>query len=128
QPLENRVKAALLCLSLPIAAALAFAPAPARPGQDPQDPAPENIKILSISDLQYVDQQGNKKTVPAANVVEIRLFDDHADSVRLELLYDNGDYSLIDAQAMHILRKNGSTRDVRLVRTQRATMRFPRLP
>ena len=60
--------------------------------------------------------------------MEIRVFDDHADSVRLELLYDNGDYSLIDAQAMHILRKSGSTRDVRLVRTQRATMRFPRFP
>ena len=47
---------------------------------------------------------------------------------RLELLYENGDYSLIDAQAMHILRKSGSTRDVRLVRTQRSVMRFPRLP
>ena len=122
------VKASLLCLSLPIAAALAFAPAPPRSAQDPQEPAPENIKVVSISELQYVDQQGKKASVSATNVVEIRVFDDHADSVRLELLYDNGDYSLIDAQAMHILRKSGSTRDVRLVRTQRATMRFPRLP
>ena len=44
------------------------------------------------------------------------------------MLYENGDYSLIDAQSMHILRKSGSTRDVRLVRTQRTMMRFPRLP
>ena len=55
---------------------------------------------MSISELQYVDQQGKKASVSATNVVEIRVFDDHADSVRLELLYDNGDYSLIDAQAI----------------------------
>ena len=122
------MKAPLLFLSIPIAAALAFAPTPSVTTQDPQEPKPENIKVTSISELRYIDQQGVEKTVPAANVVEIRVFDDHAHSVRLELLYENGDYSLIDAQAMHVLRKNGSTRDVRLVRTQRSKMRFPRLP
>jgi hypothetical protein len=122
------VKAKLLFLSLPIAAALAFAPRQPAVAQDPQDPTAEKIAVMPISELQYVDQQGNKNVVPATNVVEIRVFDDQAESVRLELLYENGDYSLIDAQAMHILRKSGSTRDVRLVRTQRSTMRFPRLP
>jgi len=116
-----------MLLSLPIAAALAFAPSHSAP-QNPQDPKAENISVIPISTLQYVDRQGNQTNVPATNVVEIRIFDDHAESVRLELLYENGDYSLIDAQAMHILRKNGATRDVRLVRTQRSMMRFPRLP
>ena len=122
------VKAPLLYLSLPIAATLALAPTPSLSNQDPQEPKPENIKVTSISELRYSDQQGKWQKVSAANVVEIRIFDDHAHSVRLELLYENGDYSLIDAQVMHILRKSGSTRDVRLVRTNRSTMRFPRLP
>lgn len=122
------MKAKLVFLSLPIAAALAFSPFQPASAQDPQDPDAEKVAVLPISELQYVDRQGNKNVVPATNVVEIRVFDDQAESVRLELLYENGDYSLIDAQAMHILRKSGSTRDVRMVRTQRAMMRFPRLP
>ena len=121
------MKASLLFLSVPIAAALALAP-PRSASQDPQDPKAENIVVMPIASVQYVDMQGKVKTVPATNVVEVRVFDDHAESVRLELLYDNGDYSLIDAQTMHLLRKNGTTRDVRLVRTQREMMRFPRLP
>lgn len=122
------MKATLLFLSLPIAAALAFTPFQPVGVQDPQDPDAEKIAVMPISELQYVDRQGKKNVVPATNVVEIRVFDDQAESVRLELLYENGDYSLIDAQSMHILRKSGSTRDVRLVRTQRTMMRFPRLP
>lgn len=122
------MKASLLCLSLPIAAALAFAPSPAPAAQDAQDPTLETVKVMPIAELQYVDLQGEKHVVPSTSVVEIRVFDEQAHSIRLELLYDNGDYSLVDAQAMHLLRKNGTTRDVRLVRSKRAAMRFPRLP
>ncbi len=120
------MKAALMFLSVPVVAALALAPP--RPAQDPKAPEPENIVVMPISSVSYVDMQGKLTNVPATNVVEVRVFDDHAESVRLELLYDNGDYSLIDAQSMHVLRKAGPTRDVRLVRTQRERMRFPRLP
>ena len=122
------MKASLLCLSLPIAAALAFAPSPASVFQDPQDPNLETVTVMPIAELQYVDMQGKKHVVPSTSVVEIRVFEEQAHSVRLELLYDNGDYSLVDAQAMHLLRKSGTTRDVRLVRSKQAAMRFPRLP
>lgn len=123
------MKAALLLLSLPIAAALAFAPAKQDPKKPEVDANPaESTAVLSISELQYVTQQGKTVNVPARNVVEIRMFDGQNDHIRLELLYDNGDYSLIDAQAMHLLRNGGGTRDVRLVRTEGTTMRFPRLP
>lgn len=128
QHLEIPVKASLLCLSLPIAAALAFAPSPSSVAQDLQDPTLETVKVMPIAELQYVDLQGEKHVVPSTNVVEIRVFEEQTQSVRLELLYDNGDYSMVDAQAMHLLRKNGPTRDVRLVRSKRAAMRFPRLP
>ncbi|HIE68881.1 MAG TPA: hypothetical protein EYP98_01270 [Planctomycetes bacterium] len=123
------MKAALLILLLPIVAALAFVPAK----QDPQKPkdaaaATEVVTVLSISELHYVTLQGKTMKVPARNVVEIRMFDGQNDHIRLELLYDNGEYSLIDAQAMHLLRSGGGKRDVRLIRTTGTSMRFPQLP
>lgn len=120
------MKASLLLLSLPIAAALAFTPA--RTVQDPQPKPDGESNVLSITELQYVTLQGKTMNVPARNVVEIRMFDGQNQHIRLELLYDNGDYSLIDAQAMHLLRNGGGSRDVRLVRTDGKSMRFPRLP
>jgi hypothetical protein len=126
------MKASLLLLSLPMAAALAFAPLNSTP-QDPQasvDPNKpvEESAIVSLAELRYKDMQGKMTTVSARTVVEIRIFDGMNDHIRLELLYDNGDYSLIDAQAMDLLRQGGTTRDVRLVRSASKAMRFPRLP
>ena len=126
------MKASLLFLSLPIAAALAFSPMQAAP-QDPQKPTDPNkpaelTTVISLTELQYIDLQGKTTSVSARSVVEIRMFDGMNDHIRLELLYDNGDYSLIDAQAMHLLRQGGTTRDVRLVRGAATAMRFPRLP
>lgn len=122
------MKATLLYLSIPLAAALALSPAPSLPSQDPQNPEAENVKVMPISALTYTTAKGVQKIIRAEKIVEIRLFDDHSDSVRIELLYENGDYSLIDAQQFDIMRRTGSPRDVRLVRTQRSKMRFPWLP
>ena len=122
------MKASLLLLSLPLAAALAFVPQDPRGAQDPQPAAAENGVVASLSEMQYIDLQGKTVVVSARNVVEIRVFDDHPQHLRLELVYDNGDYSLIDAQALHLLRNGSSTREVRLVRSGRDGMRFPRLP
>ena len=122
------MKATLLYLSIPLAAALALSPAPSRPSQDPQNPEAENVKVMPISALSYMTANGERQIIRAEKIVEIRLFDDHSHSVRIELLYENGDYSLIDAQQFNIMRRTGSPRDVRLVRTQRSKMRFPWLP
>jgi hypothetical protein len=109
-----------------VVAAMAMIP------QGPQnvgDPAlADQVTIVPISELQYDTPQGTTKLVSARNVVEIRFLEDHERSIRLELLYDNGDYSLIDAQAFHVLRNSGSTREVRLVRGKQSRMRFPKLP
>ncbi len=122
------MKATLLYLSIPLAAALALSPAPSLPSQDPQNPEAENVKVMPISALSYMTANGERQIIRAEKIVEIRLFDDHSHSVRIELLYENGDYSLIDAQQFNIMRRTGSPRDVRLVRTQRSKMRFPWLP
>lgn len=119
------MKAWKLLLPVPVVAALAMAP------QDPQatDPAlADQASVTSISELQYITLQGTPNVVPARSVVEIRFIEDHADHIRLELMYENGDYSLIDAQGFHLLRNGASAREVRLVRGKQARMRFPRLP
>jgi hypothetical protein len=119
------VKAWKLMLPVPFVAALAMVP------QDPQPVVPadaaEQSMNASISELQYVSLQGNAHSVSARSVVEIRFVEDHPERIRLELIYENGDYSLIDAQAIHLLRNGPSTREVRLVRSKQARMRFPKL-
>lgn len=119
------MKAWKLVLPIPVVAAMAMMPQ----GQQPGDPAlADQTTVITMTELQYVTQQGNTQAISARNVVEIRMLEDHEHSIRLELVYDNGDYSLIDAQAFHILRNSGTSREVRLVRGKQTRMRFPRLP
>lgn len=116
-------------LVVPFAAALAMVPQDPQPAA-PQNPAgPEPTAIVSIQSLEYMTQQGTTVSVPARNVVEIRLLEEFEQHVRIELVYDNGDYSLLDTQGFHLLRNSGgASREVRLVRGKKANMRFPRLP
>lgn len=124
------MKAPLLLLLLPIVAALAFTPNQTAL-QDPQSTANREqlvSTIISLSELQIEDMKGSVLRIPARRVVEVRMFDDMADHVRVEILYENGDYSMIAGQAIHILRSGDGTRDVKLIRTKLRSMRFPRLP
>src|SRR5262245_40871628 len=104
----------------------------------PQDPAPQSpansdaakiepAVIVPISELKYRTLHGADRVLSARTVVEVRLFEDHPHNIRLELIYENGDYSMIDATEFHVLR-SGTTREVKLVRGKLARMRFPRLP
>lgn len=118
------MKAWKLLLPVPFLFALAMVP------QNPQNPGDPSladlVSVVQISELNYVNPQGTTTVVSARNVVEIRLIEEIQQGIRLELFYENGDYSLIDAQAFHLLRNGGSTREVRLVRGKLARMRFPK--
>ena len=83
---------------------------------------------MCSSDLQYVDAMGKTTSVPSKNIVEIRVIEDVLSGVRFEICYDNGDYSQVQAQAMHILRSGRDPMDVRFVRSRASRMRFPKLP
>lgn len=117
---------------LPVAAVATVAMVP----QDPEPAAPhanaqsatEQTAIVAISELHYFPLLGGDKTVvPAKNIVEIRLIEGQGTNIRLELSYENGDYSLVDARAFHLLRNTGeSSRPVKLVRGSADGMRFPR--
>lgn len=114
---------------LPVLAIAAVAKVPQDPATPPAPPpaaATELSAAVTISDLRYVSLSGTATVVPARNIVEIRLIDDRTEHIRLELFFENGDYSLVDAQAFDLLRTGGSPRPVRLVRGCADGMRFPR--
>lgn len=125
----NASKCLKYLLPVSIVAAIAMVPQDPQPAQaQAPAPSPELINVVTMSDLKYLDLQGTATLVPARNVVEIRLLEEFTQHIRLELVYDNGDYSLIDAQAFHLLRNGSASREVRLVRSRGDRMRFPRLP
>jgi len=96
--------------------------------QGTQDPAVADVvQVMQMTEMHYVDMQGKTSVIPSRNVFEVRLLEDTTHGMRFEIVYDNGDYSLIDAQAIHILRTGKDPRDVRFVRSTRARMRFPKL-
>lgn len=114
-----------LLFAVPVVAAIAMAP------QDPpsNDAAIADIvTVRTISELQYTPLNGSSVSVPARSVVEIRYMDDRSEHIRLELVYDNGDYSMQTVQGFHLLQTGAGGREVRLVRGASARMRFPRLP
>ena len=112
-----------LLLVVPVVAALAMVPQ----GQNPGDPSLTDMThVVAISELQYITARGTTTNVSARNVVEIRLLEDVAEGIRLELYYDNGDYSMIDAIAFHLLRGGQVTREVKLIRGKQSRMRFPK--
>jgi hypothetical protein len=119
------VNAWKLLFAIPVVAAIAMAP------QDPQssDPAiADVVTVRTISELQYTPLGGTSVSVPARSVVEIRYMDDRSDNIRLELVYENGDYSMQTVQGFHLLQNGSGGREVRLVRGAASRMRFPRLP
>lgn len=115
----------LVLPALLVAAAVAMVP------QDPQAAAQqtptEHAAIASLSDLRYMTLQGTEVVVSARTVVEIRVHEERGEHIRLELLYENGDYSMLDTQGFHLLRNGGTAREVKLVRCKQAAVRFPRL-
>lgn len=117
-----------LLLPIPLVAALTFVPGTAPPQGPEKPPADDVSAVVQLSELHYTTPDGVTKVVAGRSVVEIRVLTDTESRIRLELLYDNGDYSLIDALAVHLLRNRGGSHEVRLVRGRSEKMRFPRLP
>ena len=121
---------------LPALAVAAVAMVPQDPvatNDKPQEPvaaaqaSAELVAAATIGELHYVPLSGGTAVVvPARNIVEIRVIEDRGEHIRLELSYENGDYSLVEAQAFHLLRAGPTSRPVKIVRGNAAGMRFPR--
>jgi hypothetical protein len=115
-----------LMLSL-VPFALLLAMVPQDPGKSAPGHNPDTTAIIRLSEMQYVDLSGNTHVVPARNVLEIRLLESNREPIQVEVVYENGDYSLINAQALHILTNGTEMMDVRLVRSEASRIRFPKL-
>lgn len=115
----------LLLLPVPcIAALIAMAPQdPATTGAAAQDV----VAIVRMAELQYVNHTGSVTVVPARSVVEVRLHEDVHDAIRLELAYENGDFSVIHTSSFNILRQGVGVTEVRLIRSRSSRMRFPKI-
>lgn len=127
------IRKSLLLVPFAVAVPVLLAMVPHDQGtQDPAAPAaaaaaPADVSaIVRMSELQYMNTQGTMITVPSRNVLEIRLLED-SPGIRLELTYENGDYSLIDAQSFHILRQGVNVQEVRLTRSGAGRMLFPKV-
>jgi hypothetical protein len=112
-----------LLLPVPLVCALSMAP------QGPEKTASDDVSaVVTLSELQYTTPDGSTKAVSARSIVEIRVLTEVSQAIRLELVYDNGDYSMVDVTAFHLLRNAGASQEVKLVRGKVERMRFPRLP
>lgn len=100
---------------------------PQNPGQDDPAAKADVQRIVPLSQLQYVDLNGKTTALAARSMIEVRLVDDASDRLRLEVFYDNGDYSLMDVQAVHVIRAGQDVQEVRFVRTKKERLQFPLL-
>lgn len=82
---------------------------------------------LQLSQLQYIDLSGKTVALAARNMLEVRLIDNAGEHLRLEIFYENGDYSLIDVQGFHVIRAGQDVQEVRFTRTKKERLIFPML-
>jgi hypothetical protein len=90
-----------------------------------QDPFAKSAKV-SFSQLIYTDSSGQQQTILAKNMTSVRLLQVPDDGMRLEILYQNGDYSLIRPQSFHFInRSDASAVEVFVYRSSVNSMAFP---
>ena len=98
-----------------------------RPPQSPQDPFRQQM-TWNFAILQYVNAQGQLVEVRAADLSSMRLLvSAETGLMRMELLHENNDYSSVQVQDFHLIRRSSaaSSADVPVVRTQVEGMAFP---
>lgn len=93
---------------------LAFAPR--------QDPAAGEVRSrLRLTEFQYYTPAGQLQVCAAKDLVEIKLHPQpQRDGFVVEIYYANGDYSMLQTEGFHIIRRGqlGGVSEVNLVRTQ----------
>lgn len=96
-----------------------------------QEPAREGDPFAAgyrarFSLLQLTDAGGQTHTIPARNLLHVRLLKVEHGAPLVEIFYRNGDYSLLTMQALHVIHRSESpAEDVLLSRAHVDGMRFP---
>lgn len=114
-------------IPVPLALGL-LAMVPQGPDTTPPGQKEDLAATVRFAELQYVDRAGQTRAVPARSILVVRVLEGLAEGLRLEINYENGDYSLVDVQGFHLLRAGRDLQDVRLIRCRHDRMAFPRIP
>ncbi len=94
-----------------------------------QDPA-YRTAVINFSVLSYANPKGEMVKVMASTITKLWLLTSPRGEMRLEILYENGDYSMIQVTNMDFIRRMpGATAvNVPIVRSGMEGMAFPELP
>lgn len=114
---------ALVLLALP---ALAWRSTQDKEEKRPQGRPQGTSARVNFAIFTYTDTGGRTTSVQARDLIEVRLLHGQQEHMRLELLYQNGDYSMVDAHAFHLVRKSeAGGSDVVVTRAEPAAIVFP---
>lgn len=82
---------------------------------------------LNFAILQYTNSSGKVMEIPASTVTKIWLLADTEGGLRMEIAYENGDFSSLQIQDFHVIRRSSklASVDVPVVRTDISGMAFP---
>ncbi len=121
--------ACLLLLMAPFLTAWTLPPAAgvASPAQQgPQDDWRQEL-VWNFAVLQYVNARGEMVEVPARNMSRLYVLRGAEDQIRLEILFENRDYSSVETREFHLIRSSAqvSAVDVAVVRDHFGGMAFP---
>lgn len=85
--------------------------------------------VWSFTVLQYSNLRGDLVEVPARNIAKIWLLKDEDGDLRMELLYQNRDYSSLSIRDFSLIRSSPAAVavDVPVVRTSISGMTFPEM-
>lgn len=97
----------------------------------PQNPTPDTFRqqmVWNFAMLQYVDAQGELREIRAGDLRSIHLLlAEQTGLMRMELVYENNDYSSVEVRDFHLIRRSSaaSTADVPVLRSLIQGMSFP---
>lgn len=98
-------------------------------GLQDADRDPQQSTVLNFAILQTVSTTGEKRDIPASTIKKIWLLTEERGRLRIEVSYENGDYSSMEIADFHVIRAslNGSVPsvDVPVQRTGVDGMAFP---
>lgn len=96
--------------------------------QDPQRRDPfQQQSVWNFAILQYTDSKGDVVEVPARDIARIHLLATVEDRLRMEIVYQNRDYSSIAIRDFSVIRTSPTVTasDVPVMRGRFETMAFP---
>ncbi|MHC5064955.1 MAG: hypothetical protein ACYTG5_13395 [Planctomycetota bacterium] len=104
----------------------AFVGTPAQDPEQKRDPFYQSTR-LNFAVLQVTNAAGKATDIPASTISKIWLIADSDGDLRMELSYENGDYSSLELHDFHIIRRssNLASVDVPVVRTDMSGLAFP---